>query len=180
MEELHRRFTAGSLLSFPATVTILAAVMDGDIPCRPSLPLCAAPSCAAQRVMRPSRQWAQDQDVTLMHRLGFTRRPPKDSRDPQSLDRSERPGIRAGFDPLGRDVVEPADTSSNPRRRRPSPWMASPPRELRWPSESRAPALLAGPRIGFDARANGCRPTAAKRRPDERERRRFGYSRISC
>jgi DDE_Tnp_1-associated len=69
--------TAGGLLSFLATVpdprsrhgrrhrlsAILALV-------------CCAVMCGAKSYAAIG-QWAQDQNLTLMHRLGFTRRPPK-------------------------------------------------------------------------------------------------------
>ena len=62
-------FTEGSLLAFLATYD-LAAVMDGDIPLGSLFSvlriMCGAKSYAA------IGQWAQDQDITLIHRLGFT------------------------------------------------------------------------------------------------------------
>src|SRR5208337_591393 len=59
--------------------------------------------------LRGNRSMGARSDITLMHRLGFTRRPPEGGRDPQGLDRPECQGIRARFDPMGRDVVEPPD-----------------------------------------------------------------------
>src|SRR5271157_3942428 len=61
------------LLQFPT----LAAVMDVSIPLSAILALvCCAMLCGA-RSYAAIGQWAQDQDITLMHRLGFARRPPK-------------------------------------------------------------------------------------------------------
>ena len=54
MEESHGRVhTREVCFPFLPRFLILAAVMDGNIPYRPSLPSCVAPSCAAQRVTRP-------------------------------------------------------------------------------------------------------------------------------
>ena len=47
-------FAAGSLLSFLAQVPDLAAVMDGNIPSRPSWPWPVAPLCVAPEVTQLS------------------------------------------------------------------------------------------------------------------------------
>jgi hypothetical protein len=69
--------TAGNLLSF------LAAVPDPRSRCGRRHPLpallgavCLALLCGAKSYAAIA-QWAADQDLALMHRLGFTRRPPK-------------------------------------------------------------------------------------------------------
>jgi hypothetical protein len=69
--------TTGSLLSFLATVPDPRS-RHGR---RHSLPailalVCCAIMCGA-RSYAAIAQWAQDQDITLMHQLGFTRKPPK-------------------------------------------------------------------------------------------------------
>jgi hypothetical protein len=69
--------TTGSLLSFLATVPDPRS-RHGR---RHSLPailalVCCAIMCGAKSYAAIA-QWAQDQDIALMHRLGFTRKPPK-------------------------------------------------------------------------------------------------------
>jgi hypothetical protein len=69
--------TTGSLLSFLATVSDPRS-RHGR---RHSLPailalVCCAIMCGAKSYAAIA-QWAQDQDIALMHRLGFTRKPPK-------------------------------------------------------------------------------------------------------
>jgi hypothetical protein len=69
--------TTGSLLSFLATIPDPRS-RHGR---RHSLPailalVCCAVMCGA-RSYAAIAQWAQDQDITLMHQLGFTRQPPK-------------------------------------------------------------------------------------------------------
>jgi hypothetical protein len=61
---------------------------------------CRAIRCGA-RGYAAIAQWAHDHDIELMHRLGFTRRPPQVRRPPQGAHgrRSGRPGGR--LDPLG-------------------------------------------------------------------------------
>jgi len=71
-------FTAGSLLSFLATVPDPRSRHGRRHPLSAILAVvCCAIMCGAKSYAAIG-QWAQDQDVTLMHRLGFTRRPPKD------------------------------------------------------------------------------------------------------
>jgi hypothetical protein len=70
-------YATGSLLSFLATVPDPRS-RHGR---RHSLPailalVCCAVMCGA-RSYAAIAQWAQDQDITLMHQLGFTRKPPK-------------------------------------------------------------------------------------------------------
>ena len=56
---------------------IHAVVMDGEHPLSAILAVvCCAVVCGAKSYAAIG-QWAQDQDMTLMHRLGFTRDPPK-------------------------------------------------------------------------------------------------------
>jgi DDE_Tnp_1-associated len=69
--------TTGSLLSFLATVPDPRS-RHGR---RHSLPailalVCCAVMCGA-RSYAAIAQWAEDQDIALMHQLGFTRKPPK-------------------------------------------------------------------------------------------------------
>ena len=68
---------AGNLLSFLATVPDPRSRHGRQHPLSAILALvCCAVLCGA-RSYAAIGQWAQDQDITLMHRLGFTRRPPK-------------------------------------------------------------------------------------------------------
>jgi DDE_Tnp_1-associated/Transposase DDE domain len=70
-------FTPGSLLSFLATVPDPRSRHGRRHPLSAILALvCCAIMCGAKSYAAIG-QWAQDQDLTLMHRLGFTRRPPK-------------------------------------------------------------------------------------------------------
>jgi len=70
-------FTAGGLLSFLATIPDPRSRHGRRHPLSAILALvCCAIMCGAKSYAAIG-QWAQDQDVTLMHRLGFTRRPPK-------------------------------------------------------------------------------------------------------
>jgi len=70
-------FTAGGLLSFLATVPDPRSRHGRRHPLSAILALvCCAIMCGAKSYAAIG-QWAQDQDLTLMHRLGFTRRPPK-------------------------------------------------------------------------------------------------------
>src|SRR5271166_3534229 len=70
-------FRSGSLLSFLATVPDPRSRHGRQHPLSAILALvCCAMLCGA-RSYAAIGQWAQDQDLALMHRLGFTRRPPK-------------------------------------------------------------------------------------------------------
>jgi len=70
-------FRSGSLLSFLATVPDPRSRHGRQHPLSAILALvCCAILCGA-RSYAAIGQWAQDHDITLMHRLGFTRRPPK-------------------------------------------------------------------------------------------------------
>jgi hypothetical protein len=69
--------TAGSQLSFLATVPDPRSRHGRRHPLSAILALvCCAVMCGAKSYAAIG-QWAQYQDLTLMHRLGFTRRPPK-------------------------------------------------------------------------------------------------------
>ena len=70
-------FAAGSLLSFLAQIPDPRSRHGRQHPLSAILAVaCCAIMCGA-RGYTAIGQWAQDQDITLMHRLGFTRRPPK-------------------------------------------------------------------------------------------------------
>ena len=70
-------FTAGSLLSFLASVPDPRGLRGRRHPLSAILAVvCCAIMCGAKSYAGIG-QWAQDQDISLMHRLGFTRRPPK-------------------------------------------------------------------------------------------------------
>ena len=71
-------FTAGSLLSFLASVPDPRSRRGRRHPLSAILAaVCCAILCGAKSYAAIG-QWAQDQDISLMHRLGFTRRPPKE------------------------------------------------------------------------------------------------------
>ena len=136
-------FTKGSLLAFLATVPDPRSRHGRRHPLSAILSLvCCAIMCGAKSYAAIG-QWAQDQDITLIHRLGFTRRPAKSGgirKVLMALDRKafERP------DPMGRGLVEPTDrrrsvTAGGLRLRR-----QVGPGELRRPPESRASALATG------------------------------------
>jgi len=70
-------FAAESLLSFLAQVPDPRSRHGRQHPLSAILAVaCCAIMCGA-RGYTAIGQWAQYQDITLMHRLGFTRRPPK-------------------------------------------------------------------------------------------------------
>ena len=70
-------FTAGSLLAFLATVPDPRSRHGQRHPLSAILALvCCAIMCGAKSYAAIG-QWAFDQDITRMHRLGFTCRPPK-------------------------------------------------------------------------------------------------------
>ena len=70
-------FAAGSLLSFLAQIPDPRSRHGRQHPLSAILAVaCCAIMCGA-RGYTAIGQWAQDQDIALMHRLGFTRRPPK-------------------------------------------------------------------------------------------------------
>jgi DDE family transposase len=70
-------FAAASLLSFLAQVPDPRSRQGRQHPLSAILAVaCCAILCGA-RGYTAIGQWAQNQDITLMHRLGFTRRPPK-------------------------------------------------------------------------------------------------------
>jgi DDE_Tnp_1-associated/Transposase DDE domain len=69
--------TAGSLLSFLAAVPDLRSRHGRRHPLTAILGLvCCAIMCGAKSYAAIA-QWGHDQDIALMHRLGFTRKPPK-------------------------------------------------------------------------------------------------------
>ena len=84
---------------------------------------CCAILCGA-RSYAAIAQWAHDHDIELMHRLGFTRRPPKSGgiRKVLMAVGPGRPGGR--LDPMGRGPAGP--TAPRPMRAAPtpSPWTA--------------------------------------------------------
>jgi hypothetical protein len=68
---------AGRLLSIPAAVPEPRSRHGRRHPLSAILALvCSAIMCGATSYTAIA-QWARDQDIGLMHRLGFTRRPPK-------------------------------------------------------------------------------------------------------
>ena len=70
-------FTEGSLLAFLATVPDPRSRHGRRHPLSAILSLvCCAIMCGAKSYAAIG-QWAQDQDITLIHRLGFTCRPAK-------------------------------------------------------------------------------------------------------
>ena len=70
-------FTEGSLLAFLATVPDPRSRHGRRHPLSAIFSLvCCAIMCGAKSYAAIG-QWAQDQDITLIHRLGFTRRPAK-------------------------------------------------------------------------------------------------------
>ena len=70
-------FTAGSLPSFLATVPDPRSRHGRQHPLSAILTaVCCAIMCGSKSY-EAIGQWVQDQDIELMHRLGFTRRPPK-------------------------------------------------------------------------------------------------------
>jgi DDE_Tnp_1-associated len=69
--------SAGSLLSFLADVPDPRSRHGRQHPLSAILALvCCAIMCGANGYAAIA-QWAHDQDIRLMHRLGFTRKPPK-------------------------------------------------------------------------------------------------------
>ena len=69
-------FTEGSLLAFLATVPDPRSRHGRRHPLSAILSLvCCAIMCGAKSYAAIG-QWAQDQDITLIHRLGFTHGPP--------------------------------------------------------------------------------------------------------
>ena len=95
-------------------------------------------------------QWAQDQDIGLMHRLGFTRKPPKMGGIRKVLIALRRKGLRGRSEPVGRIVAGPTSlkpafaTGSFRSRRQDSSW------QLRRPREGGPPALLGSSRVGVN------------------------------
>ena len=88
-------FTKGSLLAFLATVPDPRSRHGRRHPLSAILSLvCCAIMCGAKSYAAIG-QWAQDQDITLIHRLGFTRRPAKSGGDPQGADGPGPQSVRA-------------------------------------------------------------------------------------
>ena len=137
-------FTKGSLLAFLATVPDPRSRHGRRHPLSAILSLvCCAIMCGAKSYAAIG-QWAQDQDITLIHRLGFTLPARQVRRDPQGADGPGPQSVRARPDPMGRGLVEPTDrrrsvTAGGLRLRR-----QVGPGELRRPPESRASALATG------------------------------------
>ena len=77
MEASHGRPPAGSLLSFLAAVPDPRSRHGRRHPLSAILALvCCAIMCGAKSYAAIA-QWGEDQDIGLMHQLGFTRKPPK-------------------------------------------------------------------------------------------------------
>jgi DDE_Tnp_1-associated/Transposase DDE domain len=70
-------FTTRDLLSFLASVPDPRSRQGRQHPLAAILALVSCAILCGARGYTAIAQWAQDQDITLMHRLGFTRRPPK-------------------------------------------------------------------------------------------------------
>jgi len=70
-------FTTSDLLSFLASVPDPRSRHGRQHPLAAILALVSCAILCGARSYAAIAQWAQDQDITLMHRLGFTRRPPK-------------------------------------------------------------------------------------------------------
>src|SRR4051794_31172589 len=67
----------GSLLSFPAELPDPSSRHGRRHPLPAILALVCPAIMAGARSYAAIGQWAHDQDIALMHRLGFTRTPPK-------------------------------------------------------------------------------------------------------
>ena len=104
-------FTEGSLLAFLATVPDPRSRHGRRHPLSAILSLVCCTSCAAQSYAAIG-QWAQDQDITLIHRLGFTRRPAKSGGIRKVLIALDRKAFERRPDPMGQGVVEPTDRRS--------------------------------------------------------------------
>ncbi len=70
-------FTTRDLLSFLASVPDPRSRQGRQHPLAAILALVTCAILCGARGYTAIAQWAHDQDITLMHRLGFTRRPPK-------------------------------------------------------------------------------------------------------
>ena len=137
-------FTEGSLLAFLATVPDPRSRHGRRHPLSAILSLvCCAIMCGAKSYAAIG-QWAQDQDITLIHRLGFTRRPAKSGGIRKVLIALDRKAFEHRPDPMGRGVVEPTDRRRSVTAGGLRPGRQVGPGELRRPPESRAPALATG------------------------------------
>ena len=84
---------AGSLLSFLADVPDWRSRRGQRHPLTAILGLvCCAILCGTKSYAAIA-QWGADQDIALMHQLGFTEQAPEARRHPQGSDRSESPGF---------------------------------------------------------------------------------------
>ena len=100
---------AGSLLSILATIPDPRSRHGRQHPLSAVLALvCSAIMCGAKSYTAIA-QWAQDQDIGLMHRLGFTRRPPKTGGIRKILIALDLKAFEGGVEPVGRIVAGPAD-----------------------------------------------------------------------
>ncbi len=70
-------FTTRDLLSFLASVPDPRSRQGRQHPLAAILALVTCAILCGARGYTAIAQWAHDQDITLMHRLGFTRRSPK-------------------------------------------------------------------------------------------------------
>ena len=137
-------FTKGSLLAFLATVPDPRSRHGRRHPLSAILSLvCCAIMCGAKSYAAIG-QWAQDQDITLIHRLGFTRRPAKSGGIRKVLMALDRKAFERALTRWVEALVEPTDrrrsvTAGGLRLRR-----QVGPGELRRPPESRASALATG------------------------------------
>ena len=137
-------FTEGSLLAFLATVPDPRSRHGRRHPLSAILSLvCCAIMCGAKSYAAIG-QWAQDQDITLIHRLGFTRRPAKSGGIRKVLIALDRKAFEHALTRWARGVVEPTDRRRSVTAGGLRPGRQVGPGELRRPPESRAPALATG------------------------------------
>ena len=95
-----------SLLSFLAAVPDPRSRHGRRHPLSAILALvCCAIMCGAKSYAAIA-QWGQDQDIALMHRLGFTRKPPKTGGIRKVLIALDQ-GLRGRADPVGRILTGP-------------------------------------------------------------------------
>ena len=139
---------AGSLLSFLATIPDPRSRHGRQHPLSAVLALvCCAMMCGAKSYTAIA-QWAHDQDIGLMHRLGFTRRPPKMGGIRKILIALDLKAFEGGAEPVGRIVAGPADlewsvaTTSLRARWQGGSW------QLRRPREGSPSTLLGGSGVG--------------------------------
>ena len=116
-------FTEGSLLSFLAAVPDPRSRHGRRHPLSAILALvCCAIMCGAKSYAAIA-QWGHDQDIALMHRLGFTRKPPKSGGIRKVLIALAPNAFEARPDPLGGVLAGPTTATERALPRR-SPWTA--------------------------------------------------------